>query len=114
MGLYCKISIVFLYLFIIFLYLLLKKPHKRKFKLISVRRYFRYVKIFFTKKVFIIFFISSIISNTITIYQNNKINVYLERHNGQEIQIKARVISNAKIKKYSKTFIIKSGNNFKF
>ena len=110
MGLYCKISIVFLYLCFFIIYLLFKKPNSKKFKLISFRRYFRYIKIFFTKKVFIIFFISSIISNTITIYQNNKINVYLERHNGQEIQIKARVISNAKIKKYSKTFIIKSGN----
>ena len=109
MGLYCKISIVFLYLCFFIIYLLFRKPNSKKFKLISFRRYFRYIKIFFTRKVFVILLISSIISNTITIYQNNKINVFLERYNGQEIQVKARVISNAKIKKYNKMFIIKSG-----
>ena len=110
MGLYCKISIVFLYLFIIFLYLLLKKPHKRKFKLISVRRYFRYVKIFFTKKVFILILISSLISNTITNYKNIQIDNFQKKYNAQEMQLKAKVISNAKMKKYNKIYIIESSN----
>lgn len=110
MGLYCKISIVFLYLCFFIIYLLFRKPNSKKFKLISFKRYFRYIKIFFTKKVFIIILISSLFSNTITLYKSNKINRFLEKNNEQEIQIKARVISNAKIKKYSKMYTIKADN----
>ena len=72
MGLYCKISIVFLYLVLIPMCFLFKREKQNKFKLISFRRYSRYFKIIFTSKVLKIIIISSIISNSIVLFQNYK------------------------------------------
>ena len=110
MGLYCKISIVFLYLIFILFYNLFKKPHVNKFKLISIRRYFRYIKLIFTKNVFIIILISSVISNSITIYQNSIIEDFQNKNNGKEVHLKAKVISNSTIKKYNQIYIVKVKN----
>ncbi len=107
MGLYCKISIVFLYPFFLVIYSILNKLHKNKFKLVSIKRYSRYLKIFFTKNVCIIVLISAFISNSIIIYKNNKIDEFLNSFNNKEIQLNAKVISNGKIKKYNKKYIIK-------
>ena len=70
MGLYCKISIVFFYMIIFSIFQVthfLKRRsnyiEKRKFKIFSLRRYSRYLKIIFTKRVIIIIVISSIIAN---------------------------------------------------
>ena len=73
MGLYCKISIVPFYI-IILICLIFKrsKVNKRKFKLFSPRRYFRYIKVIFPKKVIIIIIFFSIISNTIVLIQNDR------------------------------------------
>ena len=110
MGLYCKISIVFLYLIFILIYIIFKKPHVNKFKLISIRRYFRYIKLIFTKNVFIIILISAIISNSITIYKNSIIEDFQNKNNGKEVQLKAKVISNSTIKKYNQIYIVKVKN----
>ena len=107
MGLYCKISIVFLYLFFLILYSVSNKLHKKQFKLVSIKRYSRYLKIIFTKNVCIIVLIAAFISNSIIIYKNNKIDEFLNCFNNKEIQINAKVISNGKIKKYNKRYIIK-------
>ena len=73
MGLYCKISIVLFYLFFYLIYLIFSKEKKNgKFKLFSLKRYFRYIKIVFNKKVIKIIVIFSIISNTIVLFQNYK------------------------------------------
>ncbi|MBR0428036.1 MAG: DNA internalization-related competence protein ComEC/Rec2 [Clostridia bacterium] len=112
MGLYFNYSIVLLYL-IFYLCLILKKPPIKKFKLISIKRYFRYVKIFLCKKVLIIILISSVISNTIVLYKNKQYEDFLSSLNMQEIQLKAKVISNEKINQFNKTYIIIS-NNKKF
>ena len=74
MGLYFKFSIVFFYILMIAIYFIGKKAlrPKRKFKLISFRRYFRYFKLYITKKVIILFIISSIISNLMVLCQNKK------------------------------------------
>ena len=73
MGLYCKISIVLFYILIFLIYLIIgNKSKKDKFKLFSFRRYFRYVKIVFNKKVIKIIIIFSIVSNTIVLFQNYK------------------------------------------
>lgn len=73
MGLYCKISIVHFYI-IILICLIFKrsKVNKRKFRLFSPRRYFRYIKVIFPKKVIIIIIFFSIISNTIVLIQNDR------------------------------------------
>ena len=112
MGLYFNYSIVLFYL-IFYLYFILKKPPIKKFKLISIKRYFRYAKLFFTKKVLIIIVISSIISNSIVLYKNKQYNDFANSLNMQEIQLKAKVISNEKLNQFNKTYII-SSNNKKF
>ena len=109
MGLYFNYSIVLLYL-VFYLYLNLKKPPIKKFKLISIKRYFRYVKIFLCKKVLIIIIISSVISNTIVLYKNKQYEYFTNSLNMQEIQLKAKVISNEKINQFNKTYIISSKN----
>ena len=107
MGLYCKISIVFLYLFFLVIYFVSRKPHKKQFKLVSIRRYKRYVKLFFTKKVYIIILISAFISNSVIIYKNSKFDEFVNSFSNKEIQFNAKVISNEKIKNYNKKYIIK-------
>ena len=107
MGLYFKKSIVLLYFLIFIIYLIFKKPPTKKFKLISYRRYFRYVKLVLTKKVVIIILVSSIISNSITLYKNAKCNNFENKMDGQEMQIKAKVISNGNAKKYKKIYVVK-------
>lgn len=107
MGLYCKISIVFLYLIIFLIHQLLKISHTKKFKLISFRRYFRYVKIIITKKVFIVILIFSILSNTVVLYKSFSYDKLQKNLDGKEIQINASVLSNATNKKFKKTYIVK-------
>ena len=110
LGLYCKISIVFLYLFIFILYLLFKKPRTKKFKLISIRRYFRYVKLIITKKVLFLIILISIISNTITLYQNYQYKNLIENLSSKEIKTEGIIISNARNKDYKNIYIIKIKN----
>lgn len=88
MGLYCKISIVLFYLIFLFLYLIFSKENKRgKFKLISFKRYFRYIKIIFNKKVLKLIIIFSIISNSIVLYQNYKYDNLYKDLDGKDIEI---------------------------
>ena len=73
MGLYCKISIVLFYVLIFLVYVVAKnKKRKNEFKLFSIRRYSRYVKILFNKSAVKIIIIFSIISNTIVLFENYK------------------------------------------
>ena len=111
MGLYCKISIVFLYLIFFIIYIIVrKKPHNKKFKLISFRRYFRYVKIIFSKKVIIIILISSFISNTITIYKNHEFDKFQNNYNDKKIQFIGTIISNENVKKHNSVYLVKTNN----
>ena len=107
LGLYCKISIVFLYLILLIIYLITYKQSKKEFKLISFKRYKRYIKIVFTKKVIKIIIISSIISNSIVLYQNyNYDNLYKNLEN-QELKIYAIVQSNVREKNNKQIYKIK-------
>ena len=112
MGLYCKISIVLLYLVLIPIskYLKLKKRQTHKFKLISFNRYFRYVKLIFSSKVLKIIIISSIISNSIIIYQNNKYENIYKSLDKKEIKITGTIISNKKEKENKYVYKLKTNN----
>ena len=107
LGLYCKISIALLYLFCFIIYSLFKKPHSKKFNLVSLKRYFRYVKLIITKKVFIIIILVSIISNTFTLYKNYEFQKTIANLSGKEIKTEGIIISNVKNKKYSDIYTIK-------
>lgn len=118
MGLYKNISIVPLYIFLAIIYFIYKKINllknkKLKFKLLSFKRYFRYIKLVISKNVLVTIIISSIISNTITIIQNKRYeNKYKD---GDQILGKAIVISNVQEKEYSNMYkikLLKNGDKF--
>lgn len=105
-GLYLKISIVFLYVFLIIIYKIINKKYKKKeFKILSIKRYFRYIKLVFKIDVILVIIISSLISNLIVKQQNQKYeNVY---KNIKEIEITGKIISNKIEKEYSNRYKIK-------
>ena len=75
-GLYFKFSIVLLYIFLATIDFLIRLffNQKKKFKLLSFRRYLRYLKLIFTKNVVFLIFITSIISNLIVLNKENSRN----------------------------------------
>ena len=118
MGLYKNISIVPLYIFLAIIYFIYKKLNSfkkknLKFKLLSFKRYFRYIKLVISKNVLVTIIISSIISNTIIIIQNKRYeNKYKD---GDQILGKAIVISNMQEKEYSNMYkikLLKNGDKF--
>ena len=71
------------------IYLLNKSnDKKKKFKLFSYSRYSRYLKIIFTKSVIFLIIISSVISNTIYLIQNNQYEKIYKNFQGHEIEIR--------------------------
>lgn len=86
MGLYFRFSIVLFYILVIASYFIIKKIFIKKkrlsnnqFKLISPKRYFRYVKLIFNQKVIYCIIIFSIISNSIVIFQNHKYQTFYQK-----------------------------------
>lgn len=107
-GLYLQISIVPIYILIVAIYLIIKKYYKRKkkkFKIFSIQRYSRYLKIVFNQKVITIILISSIISNSIILIQNQKYKTLYK--NLQEVKLVGTIISNKKEKEYKDIYNIK-------
>lgn len=123
MGLYFKFSIVLLYIPIIAVYLVMRKIYiiqygfmtRKKLKLLSGRRYLRYLKLIFNSKMIFCIIIFSIISNSIVIFQNQKYESYYK--DGEEIIVEAIVISDAQEKEYNYVYKIKilcADNNDKY
>ena len=72
-GLYFNFSVALLYIFIAAIYFILKTfLSKNKWNILSPRRYFRYIKIFFNRKSIYLIIIISIITNLIVNFQNEK------------------------------------------
>lgn len=113
MGLYFNFSIVPFYFSIIVIYFIIKKlvkPRKKaKLKLISFKRYFRYVKIFLKPQILFIIVIISITSNSIILMQNNKYNKSYE--DGKKYSLEAIIVSNKIEKEYSNLYKIKITSN---
>lgn len=106
-GLYFNFSVALLYIFIAAIYFILKTfLSKNKWNILSPRRYFRYIKIFFNRKSIYLIIIISIISNLIVNFQNEKYeNVYKD---GEELTLIAIVDSNKEEKEYKDTYKIKT------
>ena len=108
MGLYFNFSIVLFYIPITVTAYIIVTTHtniKRKYKLISFHRYFRYIKIIISKKVILIILVSSIISNSIILIQNKKYkNLY---QNCQSAHLIGTVVSNKQEKEYKDVYKIK-------
>ena len=106
-GLYFNFSVALFYIFIAAIYFILKTfLLKNKWNILSPRRYFRYIKIFFNRKSIYLIIIISIISNFIVNFQNEKYeNVYKD---GEELTLVAIVDSNKEEKEYKDTYKIKT------
>ena len=98
-GLYFRISIVPFYILLMSIYIIINLSYsKKKFKIFSIKRYFRYIKLIFKTNIILIIIISSLISNLVMNYQENKYDsLYRE---GQDIQLTAIVVSNKQQKEY--------------
>ncbi len=109
-GLYCKISIVPFYLFLIVFYVIIRLPKtKKKFKFFSISRYLRYLKLIFKIQFILTIIISSCISNLIIKYQDFRYeNTFKDQ---EEMKIIAIVISNKKEKEYYNRYKIKTLSN---
>ena len=105
MGLYFKISIVLFYL-PIFLICLRRKKQNEKFKLFSLKRYSRYIKLIFTPKVLKIIIIFSIISNSITLYRDFQFKNKYQNLDNEKISLKGLITN-----KIEDKYIIKINNN---
>ena len=111
-GLYFKISIVPFYIPIIAIYFIHKfcnKQKPKKLKLLSIKRYLRYIKIYLNSKVIILVIASSIISNTIVIVQNKN---YEKIHNDlstqEDIKLTGIIISEKQEKQYYNKYKIQA------
>lgn len=110
-GLYFKTSIAPFYILLIIIYIIIKLPYsKKKFKIFSIKRYFRYIKLIFKINIILIIIISSFISNLIIKYQENKYTKLFE--DGQEVDITAVVVSNKQEKEYCNRYKIKYEGEF--
>ena len=106
-GLYFDFSIVLLYTLIVFLFCLrkcFKRKVYKKFQLLSIYRYFRYIKLIFTKQVIFLIVMASIISNTILIFQENRYkNLYPE----ENINVEGIIVSNQEEREYKNRYKLK-------
>lgn len=109
-GLYCKISIVPFYILLAVIYIIIKLPYsKKKFKIFSIKRYFRYIKLIFKTNIILTIIISSFISNTIIKFQENKYEKSFKE--GQALELTAVVVSNKQEKEYYNRYKIKTSEN---
>ncbi len=115
-GLYFKFSIILLYTIMIPIYYILRKQFKSyqkyKFKLITVKRYSRYLKLIIHFKAIFILVICSVISNSIVLFQNNRYESSYQ--DGENIQIMGIIVSEKIEKQYNNVYQIKVLNSKHF
>ena len=105
-GLYLQISIapfciLIIVTDIIYKRILKNKRKHQKLKLFSIKRYFRYVKIFINSKVILLIVITSLISNTLILIQNQRYEkMYTLLSSKENIKLTGIVISNKEEKQY--------------
>jgi len=110
-GLYLKISVVPFYFGLIAIYIIINLPYtKKKFKIFSIKRYFRYLKFIFKINIIFIIMISSLISNLIVKYQENQYNNLFK--DAQELEITAVVVSNKQEKEYYNRYKIENNGQY--
>ena len=122
-GLYLQISIapfciLIIVTDIIYKQFLKNKRKHQKLKLFSIKRYFRYVKIFINSKVILLIVITSLISNTLILIQNQRYEkMYTLLSSKENIKLTGIVISNKEEKQYYNKYKIEAkiqNNNFRF
>ena len=122
-GLYLQISIapfciLIIVTDIIYKQFLKNKRKHQKLKLFSIKRYFRYVKIFINSKVILLIVITSLISNTLILIKNQKYEkMYTLLSSKENIKLIGIVISNKEEKQYYNKYKIEAkiqNKNFRF
>ncbi len=112
-GLYLKISIVPFYIILLTIYIITNKQYpKKKFKLFSIKRYYRYIKKMFTIKIVLMIIISSFISNFIIQYNNKKYDNFYK--DSEAVEITGIVVSNKKEGEYTNRYKIKDIKSKKY
>lgn len=108
-GLYLNLSIVLFHAILIGIYIIINfKYSQKKFRLFSIKRYFRYVKLIFKINIIFTIIISSFISNIIIKYQNHKYeNLYKDCN---QLAVTAIVVSNKEEREYNNRYKIKVFN----
>lgn len=97
-GQYLNLSIVPLYIFItICLYIMKFFSSPKKFKVFSIHRYFKYLKIIINAKILLILFLSSFISYNIVISKNQKREILQNQFQNQSEFIKTGTIVSTQI-----------------
>lgn len=118
-GLYFNFSIVFFYILLFAIYFLnknfIKSNKRKKFKLISIKRYKRYLKLYFHKSTIFLVLIVSVISNTIILFQNTRYkNISNMLDEKQNISFIAIIVSDKEEKDYNNKYIAETKiDNFK-
>ena len=118
-GLYLQKSMVPFYVLIAVIFYLYKifsqkifTQRSQRFKLLSIKRYFRYVKLNFNSSVILILIISSTFLNSIVIFQNNNYQkMYSKLEKNKTLKLEAIVISSKESKKYYDRYIIETVYN---
>ena len=86
--------------------------YSKKFQLLSIKRYLRYVKIYLNSKVIILLIISSIVSNSIVIFQNkNYEKIYNNLSIQENLNFTGIIISEKQEKQYYNKYKIKVNYN---
>jgi len=115
-GLYFRFSIVLCYILTLATYYILKiffrQEKEHHFKLLSFRRYSRYLKLMINTKVIFIFIIFSSISNGIVLFQNDKYDHLYQ--DGETIEITGIVVSQKIEKTYYNLYQVKVLNSKSF
>lgn len=108
-GLYFSCSIVLCYIPILAIFIIQRKifftHKKRKFKLISFKRYSRYLKLVINRKVIFILIVSSILSNSIVLWQNKNYEFFFQ--DGENIEVTGVVVSQKIEKQYYNLYQVK-------
>ena len=113
-GLYLQISIapfciLIIVTGIIYKRILKNKGKHQKLKLFSIKRYFRYVKIFINSKVILLIVITSLISNKLILIQNQRYEkMYTLLSSKENIKLTGIVISNKEEKQYYNKYKIEA------
>ncbi len=118
-GLYFSFSIVLCYILMLAIFIIQRKVfyrhrHKRrKFKLISWKRYRRYLKLIINRNTILILIISSILSNSIVLWQNKNYEEAFQ--DGKNIEVTGIVVSQKIEKQYYHLYQVKllSSKHFK-
>lgn len=117
MGLYYKTSIVLFYIPVIAIYLIYKiyiKQKSKKFNILSIKRYLRYIKIYLNSQVIFLIIIISIISNTIINLQNNEYKkIYNTLSKQEKVNLTGVIISEKQEKQYYYKYKIEAKYNNK-